>query len=59
MGCRNRHQQDVIEYLKTENTILRDNFGKRRIILTDEQRMAVSGKNLGRKVLELASSRVD
>jgi putative transposase len=39
--------------LKTENTILRDKLGKRRIILTDEQKrfLAVSGKKLGRKVL--------
>jgi len=52
-GWINRHQQDVIEYLKTGNTILRDKFGNKRIILTDEQKrlLAVSGKKLGRKVL--------
>jgi len=52
-GWINRHQQDVIEYLKTENTILRGKLGKKRIILTNEQKrlLAVSGKRLGRKVL--------
>ncbi len=52
-GWINRHQQDVIEYLKMENTILRGKLGKKRIILTDEQKrlLAVSGKRLGRKVL--------
>ena len=52
-GWINRHQQDIIEYLKTENTILRDKLGKSRIILSDEQKrlLAVSGKKLGRKVL--------
>jgi putative transposase len=52
-GWINRHQQDVIEYLKTENAILRAKFGKKRIILTDDQKrlLAVSGKKLGRKVL--------
>lgn len=37
-GWINRHQQDVIEYLKTENTILRAKLNKRRVILTDEQK---------------------
>ena len=52
-GWINKHQQDVIEYLKTENTILRGKLCKRRIILTDEQKrlLAVLGKRLGRKVL--------
>ena len=52
-GWINRHQQEIIEYLKTENTILRRKIGKRRIILADEQKrlLAISGKKLGRKVL--------
>ena len=52
-GWINRHQQDIIEYLKAENTILRGKFGKKRIILNDDQKrlLAVSGKKLGRKVL--------
>ncbi len=37
-GWVNRHQQDVIEYLKTENKILREKSGGTRIGLNDEQR---------------------
>jgi hypothetical protein len=50
----NRQQQEVIEYLRTENLILKEKLGKRRILLTDDQRrrLAVKGKVLGRKVLE-------
>ena len=53
-GWSNRQQQDVIEYLRTENQILKEKLGKRRILLTDDQRrrLAVKGKVLGRKVLE-------
>src|ERR1700722_18921169 len=45
---------EVIEYLRTENQILQEKLGKRRIVLTDDQRrrLAVKGKVLGRKVLE-------
>ena len=38
-GWLNRHHQDVIEYLKEENKILREKIGKKRIILNDNQRM--------------------
>jgi putative transposase len=53
-GWSNRQQQEVIEYLRTENQILKEKLGKRRILLTDDQRrrLAVKGKVLGRKVLE-------
>ena len=49
----NREQQLAIEYLKTENSILRDELGKKRILLDDDQRrlLAVKGKVLGRKLL--------
>ena len=52
-GWLNRHQQDVIEYLREENRILREKLGKKRIILNDNQRMRLArlGKRLGRKVL--------
>lgn len=52
-GWVNKHQQDVIEYLKTENMILREKLGGKRILLNDDQRkkLAVLGKRLGRKVL--------
>jgi hypothetical protein len=53
-GWSNRQQQEVIEYLRTENQILKEKLGKRRILLFDDQRrrLAVKGKVLGRKVLE-------
>ena len=56
-GWINRHQQDVIEYLKEENKILREKTGKKRIFLNDNQkiRLARLAKKLGRKVLEDAS----
>ncbi len=49
----NRQQQEVIEYLRTENAVLKEKFGKKRILLTDDQRrrLAVKGKILGRKQL--------
>ena len=52
-GWINRHQQEVIEYLEAENRVLREKFGKRRILLNDDQRrrLAVKGKVLGRKAL--------
>lgn len=53
-GWINRRQQDAIEYLLTENRVLREKLGKKRILLTDNQRrrLAVKGKILGRKMLE-------
>jgi hypothetical protein len=57
-GWMNRHQQDMIEYLREENKILREKFGKRRIILNDDQRrrLAVRGKELGKKLLSEVST---
>jgi len=37
-GWVNRHQLDVIEYLREENRVLREQLGKRRLHLTDTQR---------------------
>ena len=53
-GWINRHQQEVIEYLEAENRVLREKFGKKRILLNDDQRrrLAVKGKVLGRKALQ-------
>ena len=50
----NRQQQEVIEYLRTENAVLKEKFGKKRILLTNEQRrrLAVKGRVLGRKQIE-------
>ena len=49
-GWINRQQQEVIEYLRTVNTVLQEKLGKNRILLTDDQRrrLAVKGKILGR-----------
>ncbi len=49
----NREQQAVIEYLMTENRVLKEKLGKGRILLNDDQRrrLAVKGKILGRKLL--------
>ena len=53
-GWMNRQQQQAIEYLRTENQVLKEKFGKKRILLNDDQRrrLAVQGKILGRELLE-------
>ena len=55
-GWINSHQQDVIEFLREENKILREKLGTKRIILNDNQRMRLArlGKRIGRKVLSEA-----
>ncbi len=52
-GLINRQQQEVIEYLRTENAVLKEKLGKKRILLNDNQRrrLGVKGKVLGRKRL--------
>jgi hypothetical protein len=57
-GWINRSQQNAIEYLLTENRVLREKLGKKRILLNDDQRrrLAVKGKILGRKMLEQLTS---
>jgi putative transposase len=52
-GWINRQQQHAIEYLITENQILKEKLGKKRILSNDDQRrrLAVKGKILGRKLL--------
>lgn len=44
-GWVNRRQAGVIEYLKEENRVLREQLGKRRLRLGDDQRrrLAVKG----------------
>ena len=53
-GWINRQQQEVIEYLRAENRVLREAHGQKRILLNDDQRrrLAVKGKVLGRQRLE-------
>ena len=52
-GWLNREQQKILEYLQEENRILKEQLGG-RLRLSDEQRrrLAVTGKELGRKLLE-------
>ena len=56
-GWMNRQQQEIIEYLQAENSILIENLqeatGRKRIILNDKQRrrLAILAKRLGRKVV--------
>jgi hypothetical protein len=52
-GWVNRHQDDLIDYLREENRILREQLGPRPLRLTDAQRrrLAVRGKRLGRRAL--------
>jgi putative transposase len=52
-GWMNEQQQQLIEYLQTENRVLKEAHGKKRIVLNDDQRcrLAVKGKLLGRKLL--------
>ena len=51
-GWINREQQAVVEYLRTENQILKEIHGKKRILLNDDQRrrLAVKGKILGARL---------
>lgn len=50
----NEEQQRVIAHLRTENQVLKEKLGKKRILLNVDQRrrLAVTGKVLGRKLLE-------
>jgi len=57
-GWMNQRQLLVIEYLREENRVLREQLGDRRLRLNDDQRrrLAVRAKGLGRKLLtEVAS----
>ena len=53
-GWLNRQQAAVIEYLRTENQVLKETHGTKRVMLNDDQRrrLAVKGRILGRKALE-------
>ena len=52
-GWLNRHQEALIDYLREENRVLREQIGGRALRLTDAQRrrLAVRGQKLGRQVL--------
>ena len=52
-GWMNQRQQTVIEYLREENRVLREQLGDRRLRFNDDQRrrLAVRAKGLGGKLL--------
>src|SRR5271168_5265351 len=52
-GWVNRHQLDVIDYLREENRVLKERLGGHRIRFTDAERRGLAGKAyaLGRKAL--------
>jgi hypothetical protein len=54
----NRQQQDIIEYLRTENQVLKEQLGKRRILLSDDQRRRLASWAVIRWTL-LGGRRVD
>jgi hypothetical protein len=58
-GWVNHQQQLAIDYLRTENQILREKFGKGRILLDDDQRrrLAVPRCDSGQPLGELAHDR--
>jgi putative transposase len=52
-GWMNQSQYRVIDYLREENRVLREQLGERRLRLTDDQRrrLAAKAKGMGRKML--------
>src|ERR1700719_3505772 len=52
-GWMNQRQLQMIDYLREENRVLREQLGGRRMRLNDDQRrrLVVKAKGLGRKLL--------
>src|SRR5678815_3529532 len=52
-GWMNQSQLQMINYLREENRVLREQFGGRRLRLNDDQRrrLAAQAKSVGRKLL--------
>jgi putative transposase len=52
-GWMNQHQLLIIDYLREENRVLREQLSGRRVRFNDDQRrrLAVRAKGLGRKLL--------
>ena len=52
-GLVNREQAKVVDYLREENRVLREQLGERRLRLSDEQRarLAARAAALGRSLL--------
>lgn len=57
-GWVNHQQQEVIEYFRTENQVLKEKLGRKRILLDDDQRrrLAVKGMVLWRTRLEVVGT---
>jgi putative transposase len=57
-GWMNQRQLQVIDYLREENRVLREQLGGRRMHFNDEQRrrLAAKAKGLGRKLLTEAAT---
>lgn len=57
-GLMNRRQREILEYLIEENRVLREQLGRKRLRLTDEQRrrLAAKGWRLGRHLLGQVAS---
>ena len=53
-GWIHQQQEQVIQFLMTENRVLKETHGTKRILVNDDQRrrLAVKAKVLGRKTLE-------
>jgi hypothetical protein len=52
-GWMNQHQLQIIDYLREENRVLREQLGGGRVRFNDDQRrrLAAKAKGLGRKLL--------
>ena len=53
-GLINQEQQQIVEYLQMENKILKEIIGKKRILLSANQkkRLGIKAKTLGRRLLK-------
>ena len=53
-GWINQQQREVIDYLREENRVLREQLGARRLRFTDDQRrrLAAKARTLGRRLLQ-------
>src|ERR1700694_5006780 len=51
-GWMNQHQLQIIDYLREENRVLREQLGERRVRFNDDQRrrLAMRAKGLGRRI---------
>ena len=60
-GWMNQRQLHIIDYLREENRVLREQLGDHRLRFNDDQRrrLAVKAKELGRKILAGPSGRYE